>query len=111
MPPDAAHRGPPSEPFAALLEAPVRLAAVETELRALRDVVEQLRRATPPAVVSLSQAAGHLGVSVSPLRRRAKAGELPVVRIGRSIRVDLSRLQPVDNATVADLAASARHHR
>lgn len=38
-------------------------------------------------LLTLSQVADRLQVSMSTLHRRIKAGELPTVRIGRSLRV------------------------
>lgn len=38
-------------------------------------------------LLTLRQVAGRLQVSMSTIHRRIKAGELPTVRIGRSLRV------------------------
>ena len=48
----------------------------------------------PGAFISLSAAAGILGISVHTLRRRIAAGELPAFRTGkRTIRVRVSDLE------------------
>ena len=48
----------------------------------------------PGAFISLSAAAGILGISVHTLRRRIAAGELPAFRTGkRIIRVRVSDLE------------------
>lgn len=91
-----------------LLEMPSRLAALEAETRALREEVKLLRRALPQALAPLPEAARLLGVSISTLRRRVRAGDIPVVRIGRSLRVDLAGLRAPDDADVARLAADSR---
>lgn len=65
----------------------------------LEDIVERaiskaLARApaeTKP--VPVTEAARILGVSARTLRRRIKAGEMPVVRVGRAVRVDLAELR------------------
>ncbi len=57
----------------------------ETEVRA--------RLAALPRLLTLKQAAEELGVNVSALRRGIWDGELPQVRIGRSIRVDRNDLE------------------
>lgn len=59
-------------------------------------------------MVTIPEAARKLGVSFSTVRRQARTGELPVVRIGRSVRINLSKIRAVDNDTVAELASVAR---
>ncbi len=59
-----------------------------------RAVAKALARApTERKPLPVSQAATALGVSVRTLRRRIKAGEIPVVRVGRAVRVDLAELR------------------
>lgn len=43
--------------------------------------------------VPVPEAARLLGVSTRTLRRRIKAHEVPVVRVGRAVRVDLAELR------------------
>jgi excisionase family DNA binding protein len=78
------------ETIAAVIEA--KLAPLESELRRMSAEVEALRRALPPQLVTLPEAARHLSVSVATVRRRVKDGSIPSRRIGRSVRVDLGGL-------------------
>ncbi len=97
--------------LAALLEVPSRLASLEGEVRSLREEVAALLRSSPPTAVTLAEAAMRLRVSVSTLHRRIRAGDLPVVRVGRAIRIDLAVLRHTDAAGVARLAEAARRPR
>ncbi len=97
--------------LAALLEVPARLASLEAEVRSLREEVAALRRSSPPTAVTLPEAAQRLGVSVSTLRRRIRAGDLPVVRVGRAVRIDVAVLRHGDDAEVVRLAEAARRPR
>lgn len=94
-----------------LLDLPARLVALEAEVRGLREEVVHLRSSAPPLLVSPPEAAVRLGVSLSTVRRRIRAGEVPVTRIGRSVRVDLGALRPADDAEVVRLAEAARRLR
>lgn len=71
------------------------------ELRRLAAEIEAMRRALPPQLVTMSEAAERLGVSLATVRRRVKDGTLPVKRVGRSPRVDLSSLHPAPADDVA----------
>lgn len=51
------------------------------------------RFAALPRLLTLQQAAEELGVKVWTLRRAIWEGELPQVRIGRSIRIDRNDLE------------------
>jgi excisionase family DNA binding protein len=97
--------------LAAFLEMPAKLAALEAEVRALRGTIANLQQAVPPVLVTIGEAAKRLGVSVSTIRRQVYAGALPVVGVGRSVRIDLSKIRPVDDAKVIELAATARSKR
>ncbi len=57
----------------------------ETEIRA--------RLAALPRLLTLKQAAEELGVKLATLRTAIWNGELPQVRIGRSVRVDRRDLE------------------
>ncbi len=78
-------------------------------MRALADTVGALRDAMPPMLVDIAEAAERSGVSVSTLRRRIRAGEIPVRRLGRRVRVDLARLAPLSESAAAQLAADTRY--
>ncbi len=94
--------------LAALADLPARLAVME------RTAVEQSRkldavlRALPPSLVSVQQSAVTLGISVPTVRRWVKSGRVPSLRIGRSIRVDLSRFDVAGADETRALASSAR---
>jgi hypothetical protein len=84
------------------------VAPVLVELRALRATVDALRAASPSRLVTVAELA-RLGYgSPATVRRRIANGTYPCVRHGRSVRVDLAALKPVDSDTVAGLAAEAR---
>jgi excisionase family DNA binding protein len=81
-------------------------------VRELRDQVAQLtlevRRLAqrlPPHLVDVATAARALGVCTKTVRRKIKTREIPSRRIGGAVRVDISQLQPIGLAEVADLAA------
>ena len=97
--------------LAALLDLPARVSALEAQVTALTEAVEGLRRAVPGSFVPVPEAARILGVSLSTMRRRIRVGEVPVKRIGRSVRVDLGALRPPADADVARLADAARRPR
>lgn len=65
---------------------------LRAELERLRLEVEALRRALPPALVSVEIAAEMMGVCLSTARRRVKDGSWPVRRDGRRVLVDLAKL-------------------
>ncbi len=84
------------------------LAHLRAEVRALASRVEQLRRTLPAQLVSMQEAAGHLDLSLSTVRRMVKRGDLPYRRLGRSVRVDLAALHPMTDGEVARAAVRAR---
>jgi excisionase family DNA binding protein len=65
--------------------SPDELAAVVEQ--AVRGALRDLGTSEPLATVS--DAARRLGLSPRTIRRRIKGGEIPCVRVGRSVRVDL----------------------
>jgi hypothetical protein len=94
---------------AAITEAvAVAVAPLVSEIRELRATVEALRAASPPKLVTVGEMV-RLGYgSPATVRRRIADGSYPCVRHGRSVRVDLAALKPIDPATVAALADAAR---
>jgi hypothetical protein len=84
------------------------VAPLVSEIRGLRATVEALRAASPPKLVTVGELV-RLGYgSPATVRRRIADGTFPCVRHGRSVRVDLASLRPVDSATVAAMAMEAR---
>jgi excisionase family DNA binding protein len=84
------------------------MAPLADEIRELRATVDALRAASPPTLVTVGEACRRTGLSPATVRRRVADGTLPSRRIGRSVRVDLAALRPMDPATVAALAMEAR---
>lgn len=94
------------ETIAASIEAHV--SPVLAELRRVTAELEALRKALPPQLVSMPEAAKRLGVSLATVRRRVADRSLPSRRIGRTVRVDLSGLHTMPEAEVTRLATRAR---
>jgi excisionase family DNA binding protein len=54
---------------------------------------EQQRQSAAPRLLTLKDAAEELGLAVWTLRRAIWEGELPQIKIGRSIRIDRNDLE------------------
>lgn len=67
---------------------------VFAQLERLTRVVEGLEARLPSPLVTVAQAAVALGVSEITIRRMVKRGRLRSFRIGRAVRVDVSRSIP-----------------
>jgi excisionase family DNA binding protein len=91
--------------FAALTDIPSDLADVARQLRDLTTAVRAIEARLPPPLVSVQVAAKTLGCSIPTIRRKVAAGELAYIRIGRTVRVDLSKLRAMDRYDVAELTA------
>lgn len=78
----------------AALDLRDELAPVMRELQAIRAELAALAESRRAEPVSLEEAARHFGVSLRTMRRRVRAGEVPVVRLGRSVRVRLDAADP-----------------
>lgn len=76
----------------AFISLPVELMEMRKALRAIRDEIAGLRASSPPLLVGVKTAAERLGVSTMTIRRLIRAGELRYVRVGRSLRVDVSSM-------------------
>lgn len=95
---------------------PSRAAAglVVVPLEQLEDIVERAVRAAlrdhasegQGQHITAAEAAARLDVSEKTIRRRIASGELPAVRVGRSVRIDVRHLAPGEE-TVAQLARQA----
>ena len=62
----------------------------------------------PPQLVSIREAASVLGCSTATVRRKLGNGELASVRLGHTVRVDLSKLVALDGKDIAALLADVR---
>lgn len=94
----------------AFSEMPVHMAAMERALNELTYKVDALRAALPPLLVPVTQAAAIFKVSVPTMRRWVKRGQLPVMKVANTLRVDLSRVRGVDAEDIARMAREARAH-
>lgn len=56
--------------------------------------------AYPRRLVSMKDAAAHLGCHYTTIQRRVADGSLPTVRVGRLIRVDLDALDAMESGPV-----------
>jgi excisionase family DNA binding protein len=84
------------------------LTAARAEIRGLAGEVAALRAASPSRLVTVAEMV-RLGYgSPATIRRRIAEGSIPAIRHGRSVRVDLAALKPIDPTTVAGLAMEAR---
>ncbi|MGD0836929.1 MAG: hypothetical protein ABSB49_09840 [Polyangia bacterium] len=87
--------------------------ALRTEIDAALDArlapLEQaVRAATPARLLTVAQLTAEGYGSDSTIRRRIKDGTLPVIRVGRSIRVNVSGLRPITHEAVSAAAREAR---
>jgi len=94
--------------MAGVAHLPAHLADIEARLGRIEAGMEHLRRALPPLLVTLPEAARALGVSYATIRRMKKAGRLPLVGSGRSARVDLTALHAPGADEVTRAAVEAR---
>lgn len=98
--------------LAALLDIPSAVAALSSDVRALRVEVQALEARLPPSLLGVQEAASRLGISVCTLRRWIKLRRVRAVRVGRTVRVDLGAvLVAADDDSIAALAHRARGHR
>lgn len=96
-----------SAALGALLEAPGRLAAMERRFDRLEGQLGAVAAALPPLLLPIPQAAAVFKVSVPTMRRWVRAGEVPTVRVGGTVRVDMSRIHGIDDLAVARAARGA----
>jgi len=84
------------------------VAPLVDEIRALRATVDALRAASPSRLVTVSELVDLGYGSPATIRRRIADGTITAIRHGRSVRIDLATLRPIDPATVAALADASR---
>jgi hypothetical protein len=90
-------------------------AVVANQVTPLRLAVErltvelaELRKAIPAQMSTIEEYAEAQHISVSSVRRGIRKGDIPVRRIGRSVRIDLRALRPLSEDEVAVAARAAR---
>jgi excisionase family DNA binding protein len=93
---------------AALAAMPEELKRAVGILSALNERVTRIEERLPPRLFTVEEAAEQLGRSVPSIRRDIRAGRLPVVKLGRSVRIDLAKMKSIDADDVARAAAAAR---
>jgi excisionase family DNA binding protein len=91
-----------------LAEIPARLAALERAEAENAAKLEALSAALPPKHVTVSEAAQLLGVSIPTMRRWVRKRVVPTFKVGRVLRVDVSRLRGADAADIGRKATEAR---
>lgn len=96
--------------FSAMEDVPKRLALLERATVENTAKLESIRAALPPHHLTVSEAASALKVSIPTMRRWVRRGEVPTLKIGHTVRVDLSRLHGTDATTIAQRANAARSH-
>lgn len=86
------------------------LALVASELQRLGSEVAELRKRLPPRLLPVPEAAIELGVSEATVRRRIRDGEIAhaVVRVGRSVRVNMDSLRAPSEEQVRGLVTALR---
>lgn len=94
--------------FAGLADVPAALARVEELNRELLARVARMEERLPRDLVPAPEYGRRTGLSRSSIARAIKAGELPVVRVGRRVLIDASAIRPVSPAEIARLAREAR---
>ena len=94
--------------LAALTELPETVADLRRDVARLLAAMARVENRLPSPLANVQQAATALGCSVPTIRRKVKAGEIPSMRIGRAVRIDLSKLRALTGAEVRDLSRLAR---
>lgn len=94
--------------FGALASVPTEVAELRALVTGLGAQLARIEERLPPTLVSLDDAAKALSVSRSTCKRLIASGELPSIRVGRLVRVDLSAMRPLSREKIAELAAAAR---
>jgi excisionase family DNA binding protein len=101
-----------TDPFTSAIATALRseVEPLRAEVARLTSEVAALREASSPVTfITMDEAAERLGISLSTVRRRIRAGEIPARKIGRNVRVDVKALRPLSEDEVARLAREARN--
>lgn len=94
--------------FDAIVDIPARQAKLEQQADRILGEIASIERRLPPALVGVAEAARLCSVSVPTMRRWIKSGEVPSIKIGGTLRVDVTRLRGADSSQVVRLASDAR---
>jgi excisionase family DNA binding protein len=63
--------------------------------------VKSIKMRLPVRLMNIDEAAKVLGYSAASVRRWARGRAVPVVRLGRSWRVDVSKIRGMDTAEIS----------
>ena len=80
---------------------------LQDQVELLTVAIRSLERHLPAPLVSVQDAAERLGVSVNTVRRRLKSGDIPCTRIGKAVRIDLTKVRPLDQTEVDEMTERA----
>jgi len=80
---------------------------LQDQVEQLTVAIRSLERHLPAPLVSVQDAAERLGVSVNTVRRRVKSGHIPSTRIGKAVRIDLTKVRALDQVEVNELVDRA----
>jgi excisionase family DNA binding protein len=80
---------------------------LQDQVELLTAAIRSLERHLPAPLVSVQDAAERLGVSVNTVRRRVKSGDIPCTRIGKAVRIDLTKVRPLDQTEVDEMTERA----
>jgi excisionase family DNA binding protein len=83
--------------LAAVSEIPRRMAALEQQAR---EINEALRAMLPSTLYTVPEAARLFKVGVPTMRRWVRTGQVPSLKIGNVVRVDLTGLKPLGSPQV-----------
>ncbi len=103
----------PSAYFAQLFEVPSLVAGLSTQITlafqalemkivSLESTVKSLQEHIPPTLMRRTAAAKYLNVSVRTVDRMIKEGAMPVVKSGKTVLCDVTKMRPVDLKKVTD---------
>ena len=90
------------------LDASLVAEAVRAAVAPLVAEIAAMRAALPPALLRPAEVEERYGIPRSSQRRYVREGRLKKVTIGRTVLIDVSRLQPSSDDEIAAMAVEAR---